>query len=241
MWRTARPAQRAVCTKRRARWFRPGRSPARRASPRHGAVGVASPWAARFGALRSTWTPRLRLDFSRATVHIGNPRGLGLGVAGPLAPGAVIGSENLEEHEITLDDHLQANGPLDLEAPLIDIVSPPAFSSVLQGSNLTVAVMATDNVGLSPVSLLGERLQGFRGGIRCKSRHRCVGFRCIQQYEPGHRADLRSRAVRPHLTPGRGAAAWSARAEPWQRRPTQPCGIATQTPEYRPCPDRLDR
>lgn len=80
-------------------------------------------------------------------------RGLGLGVAGSLASGAVIGSENLEEHEITLDVHLQANGPLDLEAPLIDIVSPPAFSSILQGSNLTVTATATDNVGLSPVDI----------------------------------------------------------------------------------------
>jgi hypothetical protein len=95
----------------------------------------------------------LRPDFSRATVHIGNTSGLGLGVAGPLAPGSVIGSENLEEHEITLDDHLQANGPLDLEAPLIDIVSPPPFSSVLQSSDLTVTVAATDNIALSPVSL----------------------------------------------------------------------------------------
>lgn len=86
-------------------------------------------------------------------MHIVNTRGLWLGVAGPLAPGAAIGSANLEEHEITLDVHLQANGSLDLEAPVIDIVSPPAFSNVLQGSDLTITVTATDDVGSSPVSI----------------------------------------------------------------------------------------
>ena len=71
----------------------------------------------------------------------------------PSRPEGSSESVNLEEHEITLDDHQQANGSLDLEAPLIEIVSPPAFSSVLRGSNLTVAVTATDNVALSPVNL----------------------------------------------------------------------------------------
>jgi len=93
----------------------------------------------------------LRPDFSRATVHIGNMRGLGLGAVAALAPGSVLGSENLEEHEITLQQYVQANGPLDLEAPILDIVDPAVVTGVLQGSNLTVTVMATDNVALSPV------------------------------------------------------------------------------------------
>jgi hypothetical protein len=95
----------------------------------------------------------LRPDFARATVHIGNTRGLGLGMGAVLASGATITSDNLEEHEISLDDHLQANGPLDLEAPLIDIVAPPALSSILQGADLTVTVSATDNVAIAPVTV----------------------------------------------------------------------------------------
>jgi hypothetical protein len=94
----------------------------------------------------------LRPDFSRATIHIGNMRGLGLGVGGMLAPGSVIGSENIPEQEMTLDEHIQANGPLDLDAPVIDIISPAAFTTILQGSNLTVTVTATDDV--SPTSVI---------------------------------------------------------------------------------------
>lgn len=95
----------------------------------------------------------LRPDFSRATVHIGNTRGLGLGMSAALAPGAPITSENIEELEISLHDHTQANGEIDLEAPLIDVIAPPALSSVLQGNDLVVTVSATDNVGLSPVTV----------------------------------------------------------------------------------------
>lgn len=93
----------------------------------------------------------LREDFSRALVHVGNTRRLGLGAGGILAPGSVITNEDFEDIDPDQFDYEQANGPIDVETPLIDIIAPPSGSNIVQGADLTVTVRATDNVAIGPV------------------------------------------------------------------------------------------
>jgi len=93
----------------------------------------------------------LRPDFSKALVHVGNTRRLGLGAGSVVGPGAVITSDDVDDIDPGLSDYEQANGPIDLEGPAINIIDPPSGSNILQGNDLTVTVSATDNVALGPV------------------------------------------------------------------------------------------
>ncbi len=67
-----------------------------------------------------------------------------------MQPGQVIELDDLPDVEPNFGDAELANGgPLDVDAPLVDVTTPLDFTSFLQGQNMTVTLDAIDNVALA--------------------------------------------------------------------------------------------
>lgn len=91
-----------------------------------------------------------RLDFNRATAHMGTTYGTGQDVA----TGASFDELNPPEEFDSADFEDISGGPMDVEAPSVEITAPADGTTFNQGDNVAVDVTATDDVSLDRVEVL---------------------------------------------------------------------------------------